>query len=119
MRRIVLISALLLVLVPAASATATPSLRLVTTTPLVVKGVNFHPGERVTVRVGTAKVVVRAGVAGTFRVNLGAPLVDRCSSGIVAAGAGGDQAALFLRALCAPASPGSPAAPKAPLPVPA
>jgi hypothetical protein len=119
MRRIVVISVLFLVLVPAAAATTAPSLRLVTTTPLVVKGVNFHPGERVTVRVGTAKVVVRAGVAGTFSVNLGAPLVDRCSSGIVAAGARGDQAALFLRAMCAPASPTSPASPKAPLPVPA
>ena len=103
MRQIVLITALLLVLVPAAAATAAPSLRLVTTTPLVVKGMNFQPGERVTVRVGAAKVVVRAGAAGTFRVNLGAPLFDRCSSGIVAAGARGDQAALMMRAMCAPA----------------
>ena len=119
MRRIVVTSALVLALAPVAGAAATPSLRLVTRTPLVVKGVNFHPGERVTVRVGDAKVVVRAGVAGTFRVNLGAPLVDRCSSGIIAAGARGDQAALFLRAMCAPASPSSPASPAAPLPVPA
>jgi hypothetical protein len=119
MGRIVVISALLLVLAPAAAATATPSLRIVTTTPLVVKGVNFQPGERVTVRVGTAKVVVRASVAGTFRVSLGAPLVDRCSAGIVAAGARGDQAGLFLRAMCAPASPSSPGSPVRPVPVPA
>ena len=119
MRRIVLISALLLVLAPVAAAAASPSLRLVTTTPLVVKGAYFHPGERVIVRFGATKIVVRAGVTGTFRASLGAPLADRCSSGIVAAGMRGDQAALFLRAMCAPASPSSPASPAATLPAPA
>jgi len=118
-RRIVLISALLLVLAPVAAAAASPSLRLVTTTPLVVKGAYFHPGERVIVRFGATKIVVRAGVTGTFRASLGAPLADRCSSGIVAAGTRGDQAALFLRAMCAPASPSSPASPAATLPAPA
>jgi hypothetical protein len=104
------------------AAAATPSLRLVTRSPLVVKGAHFHSGERVTLKLGDAKLVVRAGVTGAFQANLGSLIPDRCSFAIVAAGARGDQAVVLLRTACPPASPASPAAPAspvAPLPVPA
>ena len=103
---------LLIAVVVVATATATagafaePSLRIVTRSPLVVSGVHFRSGERITVSAGQAKVVVRAGAAGAFRANLGTPLVDRCSQQVVAIGARGDRAQLIMaaRAMCAPAS---------------
>jgi hypothetical protein len=106
MRRIALaLSALVATLAPAAGAwNGTPTIRLVTTTPLVVAGSHFRPAQRVTVTAGTAKRIVRTTSAGLFRADLGAVAFDRCSTAIVAVGVRGDRAAIPARAMCAPAA---------------
>lgn len=88
------------------SASPGPSLRVVTRTPLVVRGANFHPSERVTLRAPRAVGVVRTTAAGAFRAGLGALATDRCSFTLVAVGARGDRALVRVfgpRAMCAPA----------------
>jgi hypothetical protein len=103
MRRIVLIASIAAVAAPAAGAVTAPSVRVVTRTPLVVAGAHFRAHERVSVTSGTAKAVVQTGVAGTFRVNLGSVLADRCSFRVVAVGARGEHVVLPVRYECAPA----------------
>jgi hypothetical protein len=104
-------------LLPAAAAAA-PSMRVVTRTPLVVTGSKFHPGERVTVKVGDTTRVVQVTPLGSFKANLGTLTGDRCSLRIVALGTRGDRVLLplALRAQCAPASPDTPASPASPVP---
>src|SRR4051812_803299 len=105
MRSIVLIASILAVAaVSSAGAVSTPSLRVMTKNPLVVRGTNFHSHELVTVTSGSARAIVRTTVAGVFRANLGAAIADRCSYRIVASGARGDRAVLAARIECAPAS---------------
>ena len=59
------------------SAAASPGLALVTKRPLVIKGMRFQPGERVTVTamtaIGPRFVRVTAGSRGGFRVALQLP----------------------------------------------
>jgi len=63
--------------VPLASATTQPKLALVTKRPLVVKGMWFHAGERVTVTamtaIGPRFVRVTADSGGSFKVSLRLP----------------------------------------------
>ena len=72
MRRVA-IALLLLVAVALAAGTAlarppaTPALRVVKRTPLVVRGANFHSTERVTLRApGVVRVVHTASTSGVF-----------------------------------------------------
>jgi len=81
-----------------------PTLRFVERHPLVVRGVGFHPSERVTVRAPNVVRVVRTSATGVFRADLGVLPADRCSVGIVARGALGDRAQLKVRAMCPPAA---------------
>lgn len=65
------------VAVPVAEAIITPSLKVVTRTPLVVRGSGFHASERVVVTAmtltGPRQVNVRATVAGRFVATLRIP----------------------------------------------
>lgn len=111
MRRVA-IALLLLVAVALAAGTAlarppaTPALRVVERTPLVVRGANFHSTERVTLRALGVVRVVHTTASGVFRTRLGAAPTDRCSFLVVAVGASGDHARARVfppRAMCAPA----------------
>jgi hypothetical protein len=85
---------------------ASPTLRVVTRYPVVVRGAHFRPTERVTVRAHHIVRVVHSTETGAFRARLGTVATDRCSSWIVAVGARGDQARVRLRGprpQCAPA----------------
>ena len=104
MRRLVALSAAVIVsvsLVAVGQAASAPTLRVVTQTPLVVRGVAFRPSERVTVTaltlIGPRRVVVRATRAGGFRASL--RLVGRpCGRAFTvrALGAMGSRATLRL-----------------------
>ena len=87
------------VLVAAAgAATASPTLSLVSRSPLVVRGTHFEALERVRVTVyARTRLVksVRASSTGSFRVGFGDVYVGRCSSlRAVAIGVSGRSAAL-------------------------
>jgi len=79
-----------------------PSLRLVERHPMIVRGVNFHPAERVTVRSGDVVRVVRTSAAGEFSAGLGEILAERCTLEVVARGAHRDRARLTVLAMCQP-----------------
>jgi hypothetical protein len=97
--------------VPAFAAGPIAALRLVTTQPLVVRGVHFkgHERVRVTEHMGTDKSskLVRASAAGTFKVTFAAPMaIDPCleSVRVSAVGARGSDALLKLpQRACPPA----------------
>jgi hypothetical protein len=91
-----------------AEAAATPSLRVVDRSPLVVVGAKFHPGERVTVKVAGVSRVFPVTQLGSFKANLAGLVGDRCSFQIVAVGSRGDRVVFPVRTECAPASPASP-----------
>ncbi|HET9243981.1 MAG TPA: hypothetical protein VFN99_11110 [Gaiella sp.] len=111
MRRLVALSAAGIVsvsLVAGGQAASAPTLRVVTETPLVVRGTAFRPSERVTVTaltlLGPERVVVRASRLGTFRARL-RELAQPCGRAFAvrAVGARGSRAALSLRgAPCIP-----------------
>jgi hypothetical protein len=106
MRKIATVLVLLLAAgtqVGASLGSSTPTLRVVERNPLVVRGVHFHPAERVTVRARHVVRVVHTSATGVFRARLRALPTDRCSFGIVAVGARGDRAQLRVRAMCPPA----------------
>jgi hypothetical protein len=109
MRKIATALIVLATAAQAAGAVVAPTLRIVTTDPLVVRGAHFRAAERVTVKGPSVTRVVHTTASGTFRANLGVVPTDRCSMPmrIVATGALGDKA-VFLpaRAMCAPASTG-------------
>jgi len=103
------IAAVLVLLVAAGTAVAGaslgstgPSLRVVKHSPVVVRGVRFHPTERVKVKAPALNVVrvVRTTTSGTFRARLGRPPTDRCSFAIVAVGVLGDRAQAKVHAMC-------------------
>lgn len=100
-RVLVILAAALLTAAPAAGTTH-PSLALVRARPLTVRGTGFVARERVVVRSGQARVVVRASGLGRFVAAFAAG--DRCSGGrIDAVGAAGDHALLRLPPIeCAP-----------------
>src|SRR5688500_2823065 len=83
--RPVLITVLMLALVaPAQAAKASPSLRLVDTSPLTVRGVAFGPRQAVVVTVRQdglvrARRTVRASATGGFAVSFAATSIHRCS----------------------------------------
>jgi hypothetical protein len=105
MRRIATTVIVLATAAQAAGAAVAPTIRVVTTEPLVVRGNNFKAVERVTVKGPSLTRVVRTTANGTFRVNLGVAPTDRCSMRIVATGALGDKAVILpARAMCAPAT---------------
>ena len=70
MRALLAVAFALVAAAPAAGAGTVPRLRLVTPQPLVVRGEQFHPGERVVVTAltltGPKRVVVRATMRGRF-----------------------------------------------------
>jgi hypothetical protein len=89
-------------------AAPAPTLRVVTETPLVVRGLAFRPSERVTVTaltlLGPERIVVRASRVGAFRVPFRA-LGQPCGRAFAvrAVGARGSRAGLSLRgAPCIP-----------------
>ena len=86
-----------------ASSRTTPTLRIVTRTPLVVSGLHFRAAERVTIKTAGVTRVVRTTPLGIFRADFGTMPTDRCSFQITALGARGDHAMLAARAMCAPA----------------
>jgi hypothetical protein len=96
---------------PAIAAGPPPSLHLVTTEPLTVRGAHFrsHERVRVTEHVNTAKrtLIVRASATGAFRVVFSPPYsVDPCveSLRVTAVGGRGSNAALkFPQRACPPA----------------
>ena len=102
--------ALLVAAVVAVCAVVIPSIaggaprakvRIVTTSPLVVRGSHFHARERVRVTStpgGTRRV--RSTANGTFSASFGTVRVDRCNGAtftVVAAGSRGDRAELALK----------------------
>lgn len=92
-------------LVAAAPAAASrTALVLVSGRPLEVRGTGFVPRERVTVRVGAHRLLVRASGSGRLLATFSG--VDRCSAGtIIAVGAHGDRAVLHLPpVMCAPSA---------------
>lgn len=102
MRGVVLCAAVLAAVVVAggaSSGTATPSLRLVDSSPLTVKGVAFKARERVrvtaTLESGTLRAVVRASRRGVFTVTF-EEIAVRCGFTVRAVGAGGSRASLKL-----------------------
>ena len=101
---LLIVPAAALALAAAAGAESTPSLRLVAYAPLVVRGIEFVPGETVTVTAPIGRVTVRTTAAGAFVARFrGAP---RCSGGgiVVARGAHGETVRLRLPVtMCAPA----------------
>jgi hypothetical protein len=91
-------------LAAAAGAAATPTLRLVNMSPLVVRGTAFAPREAVTVSSPYGRIQTRATATGAFVVRFGG--VPRCSSGgvVLARGAHGERVTLRLPlTMCAPA----------------
>jgi hypothetical protein len=83
----------------ASSGTATPSLRLLDSSPLTVKGVAFKPRERVRVTAnlesGSLQAIVRATRRGTFLVTF-EEISVRCGFTVRAVGAAGSRATLKL-----------------------
>jgi hypothetical protein len=110
MKRIIAAAGIaLLGLAPAAAGrSATPSVSIVTSSPLVVAGAHFRSHERVTITAANTTRSVRTTALGAFRASFSPMTVDRCSAvRIVAVGAFGDRA-VFARThvMCAPAMPG-------------
>src|SRR4051812_9503933 len=103
MRRIATALVLLAAATQGAQAAVAPTLRVVTFSPLVVRGTHFRATERVTVHAANATRVVRTNANGAFSVSFAAS-IDRCSARIFAVGAAGERAVLPLRPMCAPAS---------------
>jgi hypothetical protein len=113
-RRLIALALLALaLLIPlGASATApSPSLRIVRTAPLAVRGSHFAAAELVTIRVigksTLARKRVRTGPLGGFTVAFPTLMFDPCTiSAIVATGASGSRAQLKVRpAQCPPPPP--------------
>ena len=90
----------------AAALGGSPSLQIVTRSPLVVAGTHFRAAELVTVKAAGTSRVVRTSRTGAFRANLGTVTGDRCSLSVVAVGVRGERVALplALHAMCAPAT---------------
>jgi hypothetical protein len=90
---------------PAAAVGGKAQLRLVTSSPLRIQGVRFHPGERVRATLmSPVRRVRRVAVTGrgTFVADFGVAR-DRCSGVFVTAvGASGDRAALRALPQCPP-----------------
>ena len=107
MKRAVIAAFAAAVVVPSASAAA-PRLVIAKSSPLVVSGLHFKAGERVTVSFGQSTRQVRTTRLGRFQVSFAGAALDRCSGWrITAAGARGDRALLVQsRVMCAPASTG-------------
>jgi hypothetical protein len=82
----------------ASAATASPTLSLVSRSPLVLRGTHFEPLERVGVTVYARTRLeknARATSVGSFRVAFDGVYVGRCSSlRVVAVGVSGSSAAL-------------------------
>jgi hypothetical protein len=99
MRRAALLLTLFVAFVPSSYATGAPVVRAVTMQPFRVRGSNFRPAERVTVRVvveGAARVhVLRAASTGTFTTTFTAVSIGNCTAYLVTArGSGGSRAML-------------------------
>jgi len=85
----------------AAPQRAKPALRIVDTSPLAVRGTNWHARERVRVRVSgetSAVRLVRATLAGAFTAQFPAVTVERCGDPlwITGIGASGARASVKL-----------------------
>jgi hypothetical protein len=98
--------------VPAVAAGPTPTLRLVSNEPLVVRGTHFRAHERVvvTVRLDAAKRSkrIRSTALGTFRVSFDTPMAfDPCveSLRVSAVGGRGSDAVLKLPQRACPPAP--------------
>jgi hypothetical protein len=76
-----------------------PTLRLITTSPLVVRGRHFRPGEtvRVVADAGKTKRVraTRPSATGSFRVSFGAMHADRCTEGLLITATGPRERAVL------------------------
>jgi hypothetical protein len=100
MRRSIVVAAALVSLLPASagaeSLAGKPALRLVSTSPLKIRGLRFVPKERVRVMVleaGSATKRVRADKRGTFVASFNETSVDRCSAlSVLAVGSRGSRA---------------------------
>jgi hypothetical protein len=106
------VAAALALAAPAAAAGPTPTLRLVVSQPLTVRGVHFksHERVRVTEHVGSDRhwKLVRATTAGTFKVTFAdATAIDPCleSVRLTAVGGRGSTAALKLPQRACPPAP--------------
>jgi hypothetical protein len=86
---------------------ATPTLVLETRTPLVVRGVGFAPGERVTVTAltlaGPRRVLVRASATGRFRARL--PGGQACGQALAVRARGERGSVATLRLVARPCVP--------------
>src|SRR5690242_3580902 len=90
------------VVVPSIAGGAPPAkVRIVTVSPLVVRGSHFHAREHVRVTAGPGgSRRVRTAANGTFSASFGTLPVDACNGGdltVRAAGARGDRAELALK----------------------
>jgi hypothetical protein len=102
MRRSIVVVAAIVSLLPAGagaeSLAGKPALRLVSASPLTIRGLRFVPKERVRVIVleaGSATRRVSADAQGTFVASFQEASVDRCSAlSVLAVGSRGSRAAL-------------------------
>jgi hypothetical protein len=85
-----------------------PTLRLVDSTPIVLRGSHFRAHERVLVRLTVSELErarnVRANAAGSFTVTYASVSFDRCSADFsaVATGRSGSRASVKLAQLACP-----------------
>jgi hypothetical protein len=97
----------------ATGATPTPRLRIVSNSPLALRGLNFGPGEsvKVTVTLGvkTQTRTARVTLAGTFLARFPTLVYDRCHGAlkVTAVGARGHRARFTLQPLPCPDSANS------------
>jgi hypothetical protein len=103
------VAATLVALAAPSAATAAPTLRVVTASPLVVAGAGFAPGERVVVTAitltGPRIARVRASAAGRFRARLRTVAVG-CGAAVAVRALGESGRRAVLRR-----TPGSPCVP--------
>jgi hypothetical protein len=111
-RTLLILAGCVLALAPAGAASeqreagSKARLSLIRGTPLVLRGVNFRPGEHVRIRVTTERQLakrVTADAAGRFTVRFATTAFDRCSGFLaVAVGDQGSRARLKAQPLCRP-----------------
>ena len=116
MHLVAVLLALVALATPASAAEATPSLRLVTLTPLTLRGAGFAPGETVRVVLtpgrGRKQAVrtARATTAGSFRVRYELVALEPCHGFVVAAATGSHGSRATWKRACRPPSEQPPSA---------
>ena len=110
MHLVAVLLALVALATPASAAEATPSLRLVTLTPLTLRGAGFAPAEtvRVVLTPGRGRKpavrTARATTAGSFRVRYALVALEPCHGFVVATATGSAGSRATWKRACRPPS---------------